>query len=145
MKKGLKSFSPQNNLIHVSEGNEENGYPVPDSYKDRLQNKDKLQQGIPRNPQEHCERRNPVVVTENLMDMLLDTVNQNVKEALKKFQDTKNKKYEKTQKQINELIGTLNKHQSKTKNMINTEINEIKMKIDNIKEEVTHDMGNLRK
>jgi hypothetical protein len=29
-------------------------------------------------------------------------VNQNVKEALKKFQDNKNKKYEKTQKQVNE-------------------------------------------
>jgi hypothetical protein len=41
------------------------------------------------------------------MDMLLDTVNQNVKEALKKFQDTKNKKYEKTQKQINELRRAL--------------------------------------
>jgi hypothetical protein len=43
--------------------------------------------------------------------MLLDMVNQNVQEALKKFQDTKNKEYEKTQKQINELIGALNKHQ----------------------------------
>jgi hypothetical protein len=28
---------------------------------------------------------------------------------------------------------------------INTEINELKMKIDNIKEEVTHDMENFRK
>jgi hypothetical protein len=32
------------------------------------------------------------------MDMLLDKVNQNVQEALKKFQDNKNKEYEKTQK-----------------------------------------------
>jgi hypothetical protein len=32
-------------------------------------------------------------------------VNQNVLDALKKFQDNKNKEYEKTQKQINELIG----------------------------------------
>jgi uncharacterized protein involved in exopolysaccharide biosynthesis len=47
---------------------------------------------------------------------LLDTVNQNVQEALKKFQDTKNKEYEKTQKQINELIGALNKHESETEN-----------------------------
>jgi DNA-binding protein YbaB len=44
------------------------------------------------------------------MEMLLDMVNQNVKEALKKFQDNKNKEYEKTQKQINETIGTLNRH-----------------------------------
>jgi hypothetical protein len=31
------------------------------------------------------------VITENFMEMLLDMVNQNVQEALKKFQDTKNK------------------------------------------------------
>jgi hypothetical protein len=32
-------------------------------------------------------------------------VNQNLQDALKKFQNNKNKEYEKTQKQINELIG----------------------------------------
>jgi hypothetical protein len=32
------------------------------------------------------------------MELLLDMVKQNVEEALKKFQDTKNKEYEKTQK-----------------------------------------------
>jgi chromosome segregation ATPase len=79
------------------------------------------------------------------MEILLDMANQNVKEALKKFQNHKNKEYEKTQKQINELIGTLNKHQSETDNTINREINELKIKIDNIKEEVTHDMENRRK
>jgi hypothetical protein len=47
-------------------------------------------------------------------------------------------------KQINELIGVLSKHQSKPENSINREINELKTKIDNIKE-VTHDMENLRK
>jgi chromosome segregation ATPase len=77
--------------------------------------------------------------------MILDMVNQNVQDALKKFQDTKNKAYEKTQKQINKFIGALNKHQSETENTINREINELKMKIYNIKEEVTHDMENLRK
>jgi hypothetical protein len=45
--------------------------------------------------------------------MLLD-----IQQALKKFQDNKNKEYEKTQKQIKELIGTLNKHQSETENTI---------------------------
>jgi uncharacterized protein YicC (UPF0701 family) len=49
--------------------------------------------------------------------------NQNIQEALKKFQDTKNKEGEKTQKQINELIGALNKHQRETENTINREIN----------------------
>jgi hypothetical protein len=37
-------------------------------------------------------------ITENFMEMLLDKVNQNIQEALKKFQDKKNKEYEKTQK-----------------------------------------------
>jgi hypothetical protein len=46
------------------------------------------------------------------MEMLLEKVNQNVQEALEKFQVNKNKEYEKTQKQISELIGALNKHQS---------------------------------
>jgi hypothetical protein len=46
---------------------------------------------------------------------------------------------------VNEHIGTLNKYQSETENNINREINELRMRIDNIKEEVTHDMENLRK
>jgi hypothetical protein len=37
------------------------------------------------------------VITENSMDMILDMVNQNVPEALKKFQDTKKEEYKKTQ------------------------------------------------
>jgi polyhydroxyalkanoate synthesis regulator phasin len=69
--------------------------------------------------------------------MLPHMVKHNIKEALKKFQDTKNKEYKKSQKQINELIGALNKHQSETENTINKEINELKMKIENIEEEVT--------
>jgi endo-alpha-1,4-polygalactosaminidase (GH114 family) len=53
------------------------------------------------------------VINENFMRILLDMVNQNVQEALKKFQDNKNKEYVKTQKQINEIIGALNKHKVK--------------------------------
>jgi hypothetical protein len=49
------------------------------------------------------------------------------------------------QKQMNEIIGALNKHQTETKITINREINELRGKIDNIKEEVTHDMENLKK
>jgi hypothetical protein len=51
------------------------------------------------------------------MEMLLDMVNQNIQEALKKFQDTKNKEYEKTQKQIKEIIRALNKHQSEKRTL----------------------------
>jgi chromosome segregation ATPase len=69
----------------------------------------------------------------------------NIQEALKKFQDNENKEYEKTQKQINEHIRVLNKYQKETENSINREINELRMKIDNIKEEVINDMQNLRK
>jgi hypothetical protein len=74
------------------------------------------------------------------MEMLLDKVNQNVQEALKKFQDIKDKEYKKTQKHIYELIGALKKHQSETENTINKKIDELKMKIYTIKEEVTHDI-----
>jgi hypothetical protein len=50
------------------------------------------------------------------MEKIPHVANQNVQDALKKFQDTKNKEYEKTQKQINELIGALYKHQSEIEN-----------------------------
>jgi hypothetical protein len=46
---------------------------------------------------------------ENFMEMIPDMVSQNIQEALKKFQNTKNKEYKKTPKQINELIGALKK------------------------------------
>jgi hypothetical protein len=46
-------------------------------------------------------------------------VNQNIQEVLKKFQDNKNKDYEKTQKQTNEITRALNKHQNETENTIN--------------------------
>jgi hypothetical protein len=38
------------------------------------------------------------VVTEKLMKKILDRINQNVQDALKKLQDTTNKELEKTQK-----------------------------------------------
>jgi hypothetical protein len=55
------------------------------------------------------------------MEKILDMVNQNVQDVAKKFQDTQNKEYEKTQKQINELRVALNKHQSETESTINRE------------------------
>jgi molecular chaperone DnaK (HSP70) len=71
-------------------------------------------------------------ITENFREKILDVVKQNVQDALKKFQDTKNKEYEKIQRQINEHRGALNKHQSETENTINREINELKMTMKNI-------------
>jgi hypothetical protein len=108
MKKGWKPFFPQNNLIQDSEGNEENGYPVPDSNKIKINYTKEPNKAHKNTLKEEILQ----VITENFMTILLDMVNQNVQEALKKFQDTKNKVYKKTQKQINETIGALNKHQS---------------------------------
>jgi predicted nuclease with TOPRIM domain len=77
--------------------------------------------------------------------MLLDMVNQNGQEALMKFQDNKNKEYEKTQKQIHKIIGALSKHQTETEITINGDINELRAKIDNIKEEVIPQYGKPQK
>jgi formiminotetrahydrofolate cyclodeaminase len=106
--------SPQNNLIQDSEGNEENGYPVPDSHKTKINDTKNATMSTKTVKEEILQ-----LITENFMEMTLDMVKQNVQEAFKKLQDTKNKEYEKTQKQINELIGALNKHQRETQNTIN--------------------------
>jgi hypothetical protein len=57
-------------------------------------------------------------IAEKLMEKILDMANQNVKDALNKFQDTKNKEHEKTQKQIKELRKNFDKQQSKKKDII---------------------------
>jgi chromosome segregation ATPase len=77
--------------------------------------------------------------------MVLDMVNQNIQETLEKFQDNKNREFEKAQKQLKEAIEALYKHQSETKNRKNKEINELRTKIDNTKEEETQDMENQNK
>jgi hypothetical protein len=101
---------PKNKSVQDSEGNEENGYPDPDSNQTKI--------NYTKEPNEThkniLKKEILQVINENFIEMLLDMVNQNIQEALKKFQDNKNKEYEKTQKQINELIGALNKHQSET-------------------------------
>jgi hypothetical protein len=69
--------------------------------------------------------------------MIVDMVKQNIQETLKKFQDNKNREFEKAKEEIKETIEPLCKHQSETKNTINKEINELRTKIENIKEETT--------
>jgi phenylalanyl-tRNA synthetase alpha subunit len=132
---------PNNKLVQNSEGNEENGYPIPYPSKTKTD--------YPKEPNEANKNtlKEEILqeITENFMEILLDIINQNVQEAVKKFQDNKNKEHVKTQKQISKFIGALNKYQSETESMINTEINELRMKIGNIKKEVTHDVENLRK
>jgi hypothetical protein len=105
----METIPPQNNLIQDSEGNE-NGYLVLDSNRTKINDTKE-----PNNVHKNTLKGDILqVITENFMEMILDMVNQNVQEAPKKFQGTKNKEYEKTQEQINEIIGALNKQQSET-------------------------------
>jgi hypothetical protein len=70
--------------IQDSEGNEENGYPVLDSNKTKINDTKE-----PNNIHKNTLKKDILqVITENFMEMRLDMVNQNVQEALKKFQDT---------------------------------------------------------
>jgi hypothetical protein len=99
--KGIESIlfaTPNNkkNLIQDSEGNEESRYTVLDSNKTKVNDTKEINDAHKNNLKEETLQ----VITENFMEMLLDMVNQNIQEALKKFQDTKNKEYEKTQKQM---------------------------------------------
>jgi hypothetical protein len=86
--------TPQNNLIQDSEGNEKNGQQVPDSQKTKVNYAKETHEAYRNMLKEEILQ----VITENFMEMLLDMVNQNVQEALKKYQENKNKEYEKTQK-----------------------------------------------
>jgi hypothetical protein len=88
---------PRDNLIQDSKGNEENGYPVPDSNKTMINDTKE-----PSNAHKNTLKEDILqAITEKFMEMILDAVSQNVQDTLKKFQDTKNKDYEKTQKQMN--------------------------------------------
>jgi hypothetical protein len=53
------------------------------------------------------------VINENFIEMIVDIVNQNVQETLKKFQDNKNREFEEAQEEIKETTEALHKHQSK--------------------------------
>jgi hypothetical protein len=125
LKRDGKHSSPKNNLIQNSEGNEENGYPVPDSNKTKIHYPKETNEAHKNTLKEEILQ----VITENFMQMLLAMVNRNIHKALKKFQDNKNKEYEKTQKQISEFIGDLNNYQSETETTINKEINELRQKL----------------
>jgi hypothetical protein len=98
------THAPQkNNSMLDSEENEENGYPVPDPNKTTINDTKEHSDTDKNTLKEEILQE----ITENFMEKILDMVNQNVQDALKKFQDTKNKEHEKTQKQIHEPRGTL--------------------------------------
>jgi Zn-finger protein len=87
-KRDGNNYPQKNNLIQDSEGNEENGYLVLDSNKTKINNTKEPNYVHKNNLKEEILQ----VITEHFMDM----VSQNVQEALKKYQETKNKEYEKT-------------------------------------------------
>jgi hypothetical protein len=84
----------KNNLIQDSEVNKENKYPVSDSNKTKINGTKEPNDAHKNNLKKEILQ----VITENFIEMLLDMVNQNIQEVLKKLQDTKTKEYEKTLK-----------------------------------------------
>jgi 5'-deoxynucleotidase YfbR-like HD superfamily hydrolase len=70
-------------------GNEKNGYPVPDLNKTMINVTKELMDAHKKTLKEE--------ISEKFMEKILDMVNKNVQDALKKFQDTKNKEHEMTQ------------------------------------------------
>jgi ABC-type glycerol-3-phosphate transport system substrate-binding protein len=89
-------FPPNNKVVQEPEENEENRYSDSDSNKTK-RNCTKEQNEAHKNI---LKEDNLQVINENFIEMILDMFNQNVQEALKKFQDNKNKEYYKAQEQI---------------------------------------------
>jgi hypothetical protein len=128
-KKQENQFPYSKKLVQEPEGHEENRYSEPDFNKTKLNYAKEPNEAHKNNLKEEILQ----VINENFIEMILDMVNQNVQETLKKFQDNKNREFQKAQEEIKDTIEALYKHQSETKNMINKEINELRTKMDNIK------------
>jgi hypothetical protein len=140
-KKDRNHFPPTNKLVQETEGNEKNRGTDSDSNETKISYDKEPNKDHKNNVKEEILQ----VINENFIERILDMVNQNKQDTLKKYQDNKNREFETAQEQIKETIEALYKHQSETKNTINREINELRMKTDNIKEEVTQGMEDLRK
>jgi hypothetical protein len=95
-KKEGNQFFPSNKLVQHPEGNEENRYSDPDSNKMKINYAKEPNEAHKNNLKEEILQ----VLDENFIEMILDMVNQNVQETPKKFQDNKNRKFEKAQEQI---------------------------------------------
>jgi hypothetical protein len=88
-----KTLLPNNKLVQEPEGNEEIRYPDPDSNKTKINYAKEPNEAHKNNLKEEILQ----VINENFIEMILDRVNQNVQETLKKFQDNKNREFEKAQ------------------------------------------------
>jgi hypothetical protein len=76
---------PQNKLVQDSEENEENRYPDPNSNETKINYTKEPNKAHKNTLKEEILQ----VVNEKFMEMLLDMVNQNIQEGLKKFKTTK--------------------------------------------------------
>jgi uncharacterized membrane protein YcgQ (UPF0703/DUF1980 family) len=92
----METFTPKNKVVQDLEWNTENRYPDLDS------NKTKINYTKEPNEEQNNMLKEEIiqVINENFIDMLLDMINQNIQEALKKFQD--NKKLKNMRKHRNE-------------------------------------------
>jgi GH24 family phage-related lysozyme (muramidase) len=85
MEKRGKRVSPSNKFVQESEGNEENRYSDPDSNKTKINYAKEPNEAHKNMLKEEILQ----VINENFIEMIMDMVNQNVQETLKKFQDNK--------------------------------------------------------
>jgi hypothetical protein len=106
MEKDGSHFPPNNKLVQKPEGNEENRYLDPDSKRTKI-NYAKESNEAHKNT---LKGEILQVINEKFIQLILDMVNKNVQEILKKVQDNKNKDHEKAQEQTKETIEALYKH-----------------------------------
>jgi hypothetical protein len=91
------------NLVQEPEGNEKNRYSDPDSNKMKINYAKEHKEAHKNNLKEDILQ----VLNENFIAIILDMVNQNVQETLKKVQDNKNREFEKAKEEIKETIEAL--------------------------------------
>jgi hypothetical protein len=99
---GKHSHQKKKNSIQDSVGNEENGYPVPELNKTTINVTEELSDAH-KKKNIASKKKSGKNSQRNSLEKIFDMVNQNIQDALKKFEDTKNKEREMTQKQIKEL------------------------------------------
>jgi hypothetical protein len=93
-KKEGNQFPHSKKLVQKPVGNEENRYSNLDSNKMKINYAKEPNEAHKNNLQEEIVQ----VLIENFIEMILGMVNQNVQETLKKFQDNKNREFEKAKK-----------------------------------------------
>jgi hypothetical protein len=97
-------FTHSKKLVQEPDRNEKNRNSDPDSNKTKINYAKEPNETHKNNLKEEILQ----VINENFIVMILDRVNQNVQETLKKFQHNKNTEFEKAQEEVKETIETLN-------------------------------------